>query len=74
MPSGSDMEAFAAFLLLDFVTVDRSLQPRAIGHTVEIARVLGMEGAYANLVRQELRLGKRQYEKILAGETGEESD
>ncbi len=55
---------FFTYVLLDFATVDRSLEDASLAHAIAIARVLGLEKRMATISRKELRMRKKQYEQF----------
>ncbi len=54
----------AAILMLDFVTVDRDLGDVALSAAIVLARRLGIDKRFAELVQKELTLGKKAFAKI----------
>ncbi|HXD88098.1 MAG TPA: M48 family metalloprotease [Urbifossiella sp.] len=55
---------YLGYLMLDFVTVDRDLGDPAIAAAIVLARGLGIDQRFAELMHKELGLGKKAYAKI----------
>lgn len=55
---------YCCFLMLDFVTVDRDLGDAALSAAIVLARRLGIDKRFAELVQKELTLGKKAFAKI----------
>jgi Zn-dependent protease with chaperone function len=55
---------YYCFVLLDFVTADRDLQPHSLAAALQLAERLGWKERFAELALDELRLRKKQLEKI----------
>ena len=55
---------YCCFLMLDFVTVDRDLGDAALSAAIVLARRLGIDKRFAELVQKELTLGKKAFARI----------
>jgi len=51
-------------VLLDFVTADRELDDLPLAAALALSERLGLRDRFVTLVQQELRLRKKQFEKI----------
>ena len=58
------MRDYFCYLMLDFVTVDRDLSEVALAAALVLSRRLGLKERFAELVQQELSLGKKAFAKI----------
>ncbi|MDH3975437.1 MAG: M48 family metalloprotease [Deltaproteobacteria bacterium] len=67
MPS---VKNYMAYLLLDFAKADPDMESAPMGHTLEIAELLGLKDHYEKNIRKELKLTARDFkimkEKALA--------
>ena len=55
---------YICYLMLDFITVDRDLGDPAISAAIVLARRIGTEKRFAELMQKELGLGKKAFAKI----------
>jgi Zn-dependent protease with chaperone function len=55
---------YYCFLMLDFVTADRELRTPALAAALQLAERLGFKDRFAQLALDELRMRKKQFEKI----------
>jgi Zn-dependent protease with chaperone function len=55
---------YCCFLMLDFATVDRDLGDVALSAAIVLARRLGIDKRFAELVQKELTLGKKAFARI----------
>jgi Zn-dependent protease with chaperone function len=60
----ASLRDYVCYLMLDFITVDRELGDPAISAAIVLARRLGIEKRFAELVQKELALGKKAFAKI----------
>jgi hypothetical protein len=60
----SSLRDYFCYLMLDFVTVDRDLGDVALSASLVMARRLGIDKRYAELVQKELTIGKKAFAKI----------
>ena len=58
------LQDYYCFVLLDFVTADRELDDLPLAAALALSERLGLRDRFAALVQQELRLRKKQFEKI----------
>ena len=58
------MQDYYCYVLLDFVTTDRDLEELPLAATLVLSEQLGLKGRYSEIARKELRLRKKQLEKI----------
>ncbi len=63
---GNDFQQYLGFVMLDFVTLDRSKTEAALGHTLRMAGEMGFLETYKLAAQKELRLRKSQVEQIAA--------
>lgn len=56
---------YYCYVLLDFVTADRDLEEAPLAHAIGIAERIDLAKRFAEIAVKELRLRKRQYEKIV---------
>ncbi|MGI9517879.1 MAG: M48 family metalloprotease [Pirellulaceae bacterium] len=62
--SSDEVQDYAVFLMLDFVTADRGLLEPALARTISLAAELGLKSRYLEIARKELRMRKKQLEEI----------
>jgi Zn-dependent protease with chaperone function len=62
--AGAAFTDYGCYVMLDFVTVDRSLEPVPLAAAIQLARNLGWHDRFAEIAKKELRLRKRQFESI----------
>ena len=55
---------YVGYLLLDFISVDRELGDPAIAAALLLARDLGLDQRFAELIQKELGVGKKTYAKL----------
>lgn len=55
---------YYCYVLLDFVTADRDLEEAPLAAALVEAEALGLKDRFTELVRKELKLRKRQFDKI----------
>ncbi len=60
----SSMRDYYCFVLLDFVTTDRELEELPLAAALILSEQLGFKDRFCELARRELRLRKKQLEKI----------
>lgn len=60
----TEMRDYFCYLLLDFATVDRSLEEVPLAATLVLSEQLGLKDRFAAIATRELRLRKRQFEKL----------
>jgi hypothetical protein len=60
----ASLHDYLCYLMLDFVTVDRDLGDVALSAAIVLARRLGIDKRFAELVQKELALGKKAFAKI----------
>lgn len=58
------LQDYYCFVLLDFVTVDRDLEELPLAAALLLSEKLGLKERFAELARKELRLRKKQFDKI----------
>lgn len=61
---GSSLGDYFCYLMLDFATVDRDLGDVALSAPIVLARRLGIDKRFAELVQKELTIGKKAFAKI----------
>jgi hypothetical protein len=62
--SGQDLRDYFCFLLMDFSTVDRSLEEVPLAAALLLSEQLELKERLAEIAIRELRLRKRQFEKL----------
>jgi hypothetical protein len=60
------LSRYYAYVLLDFATVDRSLEEHPLAAAVVLSRCLGFEEMFLSIAGKELQLRKRQVKKLAA--------
>jgi len=60
----ASLRDYICYLMLDFVTVDRELGDPALSAAIVLARRLGLDKRFAELVQKELGLGKKAFARI----------
>ena len=55
---------YYCYILLDFVSADRELEELPLAAALALSETLGLKERFAEIARKELRLRKRQFEKI----------
>ena len=55
---------YYCYVLLDFVTADRDLEEAPLAAALVLAEQLGLKEPFAEIARKELRLRKKQFDKI----------
>jgi Zn-dependent protease with chaperone function len=60
----SSLHDYFCYLMLDFVTADRDLGDVALSGAIVLARDLGIDKRFAELVHKELAIGKKAFAKI----------
>ena len=58
------MQDYYCYVLLDFVSADRDLEELPLAAALELTEKLGLKGRFSEIARKELRLRKKQLEKI----------
>jgi Zn-dependent protease with chaperone function len=58
------MQDYYGYVLLDFVTADRDLEELPLAAALTLAEKLGLKDRFAEIVKRELRLRKKQLETI----------
>ena len=58
------VQDYFCFILLDFAASDKDLEEAALAHTLDVAEQLGLGKRFSELATKELRLRKKQLEKI----------
>jgi hypothetical protein len=58
------MQDYYCYVLLDFVTADRDLEELPLAAALSLTERLGWKDRFAEIARRELRLRKKQLEKI----------
>jgi hypothetical protein len=58
------MSDYYCYVLLDFVTADRDLEELPLASALTLTERLGLKDRFAEIARRELRLRKKQLEKI----------
>ncbi len=58
------MRDYYCYVLLDFVTADRDLEELPLAATLELSETLGLKDRFVEISRKELRLRKKQLEKV----------
>ncbi len=58
------MQNYFCYVLLDFVTADRDLEELPLAAALALCESLGLKKPFAEIARKELRLRKRQLEKL----------
>ena len=58
------LQDYYGYVLLDFVAADRDLEELPLAAALELTETLGIKDGFAELARKELRLGKKQLQKI----------
>jgi hypothetical protein len=58
------MQDYYCYVLLDFVTADRDLEELPLAATLVLSEKFGLKARFAEIARKELRLRKKQFEKI----------
>jgi hypothetical protein len=58
------MRDYYCYVLLDFVTVDRDLEELPLAAALLLSQQLGLKDRFAEIAQRELRLRKKQFEKI----------
>jgi hypothetical protein len=58
------MQDYYCFVLLDFVTADRDLEELPLAAALGLSEKLGLRDRFAEIAQRELRLRKKQLEKI----------
>jgi len=73
------MQEYYCFVLLDFVAADRDLEEMPLAAALALSEKLGLKDRFADIAQRELRLRKKQFEKIdhekdrLLAEAGKEA-
>lgn len=62
----ASLRDYCCYVLLDFASADRELEPAPLAHALEIADRVGLAGRLQELAAKEFRLRKRQVEQIAA--------
>ncbi|MDC0935907.1 M48 family metalloprotease [Pirellulales bacterium] len=62
----SALRDYIAYVLLDFVAADRDLEEAPLAHALGIAAAIDLEERFRELAAKEMRLRKKQVEKIAA--------
>lgn len=60
------VQDYCCYVLLDFASADRELEPAPLAHALEIATQLGLGSRFRELAAKEFRLRKKQIEQIAA--------
>jgi hypothetical protein len=60
----SSLRDYFCYLMLDFATVDRELGDVALSASIVLARRLGIDKRFAELVQKELTIGRKAFDKI----------
>ena len=63
---GRSLQEYLCFVMLDFVTADRSLEDMPLAAALECSRALGLEAVFCPLAVKELGLKKKAFEKLAA--------
>lgn len=58
------MQDYYCYVLLDFITADRDLEEYPLAAALTLTEELGLKDRFAEIARKELRLRKKQLEKI----------
>ncbi|MCY2995331.1 MAG: hypothetical protein NTY19_46830 [Planctomycetota bacterium] len=58
------LQDYYCFVLLDFVTADRDLEELPLAAALVLSETLGLRERFGEMVKRELRLRKKQFEKI----------
>lgn len=64
LPSDTAMRDYYCYVLLDFVTADRDLEELPLAAALVLSEQLGLRDRFAEIATKELRLRKRQFQKI----------
>lgn len=62
--AGKLLRDYYCYVLLDFVTADRELEELPLAAALLLSEELGIKEPFSEIARRELRLRKRQFEKI----------
>ena len=63
------LQDYYTYVLLDFVAADRDLEELPLAAALALAEIIGIQDGFAELARKELRLRKKQLEKIAQSKT-----
>ena len=58
------MQDYYCYVLLDFVTTDRDLEEIPLAAALSLSEQLGLKDRFAEIAKRELRLRKKQLDKI----------
>ncbi len=62
--SDDALQNYYCYVLLDFAYADRDLEEAPLAHAINIAQSIGLEKRFCGIAAKELRLRKKQLEKI----------
>jgi hypothetical protein len=62
-----DLKDYLGYVLLDFATVDRSLDDLPLAAALQLSQALGLEKPFCAIVAKELGMKKKPLEQLLAG-------
>jgi hypothetical protein len=58
------LKDYYCYVLLDFATTDRELEELPLAATLDLSEQLGLKDRFVEIVKKEMRLTKKQLEKI----------
>jgi len=58
------LQDYYCYVMLDFVTADRELEEMPLAAALQLSERLGLKDRFLEIARKELRLGKKQLDKI----------